>query len=370
MVLTCSHLFDGKPDKIFVEFADGRRFGARLVDRDETLDLAAVAIRRPEIEPIAVGEADPAGELAACGYGQKGEFRSVQGSVVGEATATGAAFSSLMIGCEVRPGDSGGAVLDAAGRLVGVVWGKHDGLTYAMCGQPVREFVARALGRRDSLLASPIPEIDWQTWSKEIDSRLRALDAKKQDKGEYLQPGDLASLATRAEMAAAAKEWRAAAQRAASEAKTRIEALRDQLRADFDERIAASRQGFLAGLSPLKLMAGAVGLGGPVAAAMAAVVIAGRRWKRRGAGSLPRGGGASFPAASFPHSAPRPITVDSPPPAQRVVPETHYVSVETDSFARAHQWASEQVARKYPGATEVLVAQDSLIKQHLAGQQH
>jgi hypothetical protein len=50
------------------------------------------------------------------------------------------------------------------------------------------------------------------------------------------------------------------------------------------------------------------------------------------------------------------------------VPETHYVSVETDSFAKAHQWASEQVARKYPGATEILQAQDSLIKQHLAAQ--
>jgi hypothetical protein len=48
------------------------------------------------------------------------------------------------------------------------------------------------------------------------------------------------------------------------------------------------------------------------------------------------------------------------------VPETHYVSVEQDSFAKAHQWASEHVARKYPGATEILQAQDSLIKQYLA----
>jgi hypothetical protein len=58
--------------------------------------------------------------------------------------------------------------------------------------------------------------------------------------------------------------------------------------------------------------------------------------------------------------------VDSPPPPQRTVPETHYVSVENDSFAKAHQWASEHVVRKYPGATEILQAQDSLIKQYLA----
>jgi hypothetical protein len=43
------------------------------------------------------------------------------------------------------------------------------------------------------------------------------------------------------------------------------------------------------------------------------------------------------------------------------------VPVERDSFARAHQWAREQVARKYPGATEVLTTLESLIKQQIAG---
>ena len=57
---------------------------------------------------------------------------------------------------------------------------------------------------------------------------------------------------------------------------------------------------------------------------------------------------------------------DTPPPPQRVVPETHYVPVQRDDFARAHQWASEHVARKYPGATEMLTTLDSLIKQQLA----
>jgi hypothetical protein len=42
--------------------------------------------------------------------------------------------------------------------------------------------------------------------------------------------------------------------------------------------------------------------------------------------------------------------------------------VQRDDFARAHQWASEHVARKYPGATEMLSTLDSLIKQQLAAQ--
>jgi hypothetical protein len=61
-----------------------------------------------------------------------------------------------------------------------------------------------------------------------------------------------------------------------------------------------------------------------------------------------------------------PVVVDSPIPPQRTVPETHYVPIERDSFAKAHQWASEHVARKYPGASEILQALDSLIKQFLA----
>ncbi len=61
-----------------------------------------------------------------------------------------------------------------------------------------------------------------------------------------------------------------------------------------------------------------------------------------------------------------PIVVDSPIPPQRSVPETHYVPIEKDTFAKAHQWASEHVARKYPGAAEILQALESLIKQYLA----
>ena len=61
----------------------------------------------------------------------------------------------------------------------------------------------------------------------------------------------------------------------------------------------------------------------------------------------------------------QPIAVDTPPPPQQVVPKTHYVPYENDRFAEAHQWASEQVARKFPGAVEVLSTLDSLINQQL-----
>jgi hypothetical protein len=382
LVLTCSHLFDGTPARVVVEFPNGQRFGARLVERDTVLDLAALLIRRPSIEPIAVDKDDPDGVLSSCGYGPEGEFRTIQGSVTGRATSEGASFDSLVISGEVRPGDSGGAVLNAAGRLVGVVWGKVNGETYAMCGKPVREFVKRIWDRavasktppatlpaEPALPGEPVreshrPNFDLNAWISEIESRIKALEEKKQDKGEYALRSDLdryARVEKLPKLDADQFARHAKVEQKFESLSARIDSARKRI-----EEFAANRSGIFQGLSLGKLLAGTLGLSGPLAAAV--IVIARRRLKSRVKSQESRAGGD--PALDPRHSAlgSRPIAVDSPPPRQRTVPETHYVSVETDSFAKAHQWASEQVARKYPGATEILQAQDSLIKQHLAAQ--
>src|SRR6201999_1856159 len=115
-------------------------------------------------------------------------------------------YPSTTITGAVRPGDSGGGVLNTQGQVTGVVWGQQGGQTYATCGQPVREFLTCVRGKlfaRAIVAAKPInsqppalpgvrsPEFDWQTWTTELDARIRTLDAKKQSKGDYLQAGDL-----------------------------------------------------------------------------------------------------------------------------------------------------------------------------------
>jgi hypothetical protein len=42
------------------------------------------------------------------------------------------------------------------------------------------------------------------------------------------------------------------------------------------------------------------------------------------------------------------------------------VPYETNGFPTAYQWASEQVARKFPGAVDTLATLDSLIKQQMS----
>jgi len=376
LVLTCAHLFDDATGRIIVTLPQAGRFAARVVEIDRANDLAAISIRRPDVEPLQVGDDEPAGMLTACGYGPTSVFRAIHGAITGRATIVGANYPSTTICGAVRPGDSGGAVLNTRGQLVGVIWGQRDGQTYATCGRPVFEFLNRIRGKvfartnESAKPASPSPEFDWKTWTSELDARLRALDGRKQDKGDYLQHGDLNGYLRNDD---ASKLTSGLALRTEVESKLGILASRfesvnsvvDSVR-NHMEQIATDRAGFVQGMSIGKLAVGALGLSGPLAAALVITGgLVGRRVKSRIA-RLESHVGVSettkTPTASQTHA----IAVDSPPPPQRSIPETHYVPIEKDSFAKAHQWASEHVARKYPGATEVLQAQDSLIKQFLA----
>jgi hypothetical protein len=385
LVLTCSHLFDCSKSGIIVAFPNGRRYAANLIELDRANDLGALEIRKPAVEPLPVSDSDPAGGLVACGFGPNGVFRGITGNITGHPTASGATYPSTTISGAVRSGDSGGGVLDTRGQVVGVVWGQRDGETYATCGQPVREFIAHvrtkvfgnttvaankpAASQPAALPGVPRPDFDWQTWTSELDSRLRALDAKKQDKGDYLLPGDLNRYL---KVDDAAKITGQLPSRAEIESKlkgfaTQFESVHNVVETvrEHVDQLAGDRASIIEGASLAKYAVGALGLSGPLAAA---VVIAGGLFGRRLKSRVVRLESALAPTSNAKQPIPRttPIAVDSPPPPQRTVPETHYVPVEKDSFAKAHQWASEHVARKYPGATEVLQAQDSLIKQFLA----
>ncbi len=393
VVLTCSHLFDDSVSNVVVTFPNGRRYGARVFDRDRAHDLAALLIRRPDVEPVAIDDdSQPVGLLTACGYGPDGRFRCVRGNVVGQATPVGATYPSVVVSGAVRPGDSGGGVLNTAGRLVGVVWGQRNGQTYLTCGRPLRRFLARVLGN-DSRTASQPPALpgdpaagnavtdanppaepgaDWADLGGQLESlasRISALKSDiaalregKQDKGRYLTADVVDNFARRDDVdGGLASLW------------DRLGSVRERI-----DAVAGGRVGLLQGLSMGKLVVGALGLSGPVAAAVViAGGLAGRRLKARQPPALPGdrttskpSNGANPPAEPGAESPCRthPIAVDSPPLPQRSVPETHYVPYETDSFAKAYQWASEQVARKYPGTLDVLTSLDSLIKQQINAQ--
>jgi S1-C subfamily serine protease len=208
MVITCSHLFDDSRDGIVCHFSCGS-FQARLIDIDKDSDLAALQIKRPNVEPLAIDDSTPTGPLTVCGYGspEKNQFRQSTASIVGWVSPGSTNGKCAVIQTAARSGDSGGAVLNANGAMVGVVWGSLKGQAYLTCDGQFRQFIGRVLPsrrndrRQVSPTAPPTPQPatqsqnavgeQWIQWRSEVEAKLAALQGGKQDRGDYLTAGQL-----------------------------------------------------------------------------------------------------------------------------------------------------------------------------------
>lgn len=146
-ILTCAHLFSEGRGRVTARFADGSTHVATVLRIDRAADLAALEIVRPSSRPAAVSLAFSTGShYRACGFGPAGEFVCVAGSALGKTASPGRV--NLRLRGSVRSGDSGGGVFDTQGRLVGVIWGTAEGVTYASSGAPFERFLQCTLGRR------------------------------------------------------------------------------------------------------------------------------------------------------------------------------------------------------------------------------
>ncbi len=78
---------------------------------------------------------------------------------------------------------------------------------------------------------------------------------------------------------------------------------------------------------------------------------------------------AAAPVSPPPQFVSRPpviVSNDSPPPPQAIIPETHFVAVERDTYAEAYDFAKSQLVRKFPGSEGTIGTLDSLIDQFLS----
>jgi hypothetical protein len=147
MIVTNWHVVRDAVGPIAVHFPDGFRSMAVVLQTDRDWDLAALAISRPHVRPIAISNRAPQpGEmLTIAGYDKSRTFRMVSGRCIKYASPMGN-FPAEMIKLEVsaRQGDSGGPILDDRGNLVGVLWGSASGETFgSYCGR-LRSFLNSA----------------------------------------------------------------------------------------------------------------------------------------------------------------------------------------------------------------------------------
>lgn len=157
LVLTAAHvLHDSSPR---IAFEDGRTFVARVVAQDEALDLAALSLDAQGLPALNLGRPEDVqtGQLVlALGhpFGVPGVVAA--GVVIGVgADGHRSGKDWLAVDMPLRPGNSGGPLIDAEARLIGIstmMAGPEIGLAVPI--GTIRRFL------RDSVAASlfdPVP---------------------------------------------------------------------------------------------------------------------------------------------------------------------------------------------------------------------
>ena len=204
MVLTNAHVAC-EGSLIEAVFPDGRRLAAEVIKKDDWLDLASFRVLGAKATPLALGDAarlQPGDKVVLIGSPQGLDF-TVHEGIVSIASRDYLGVLYIQVDANVNPGNSGGPLLDAQGRVVGVVSmtvGKASGLglalpiNYAYTGEssvvPPPEVVESA-SRWPALLARIDDEEkrQIQDWHEAFTTKLGVLEARGQTPARVLVLG-------------------------------------------------------------------------------------------------------------------------------------------------------------------------------------
>lgn len=129
-VVTNAHVVAGG-ENIQVRRPDGRLLRARAVVFDDNRDLAVLEVPGLGLPPLPIGSAPEGTQGAVLGYpGGQNRVRVAPAVISEQITATGRDVYSrertrrqvLVLAASLRPGDSGAALIDPNGRVVGVTF--------------------------------------------------------------------------------------------------------------------------------------------------------------------------------------------------------------------------------------------------------
>ena len=126
-ILTNNHVVDGA-DKITVKLQDGREFKAKLVGKDEQSDIALVQIEKPtNLTAIKMADSDKlrVGDFTVAIGNPFGLGQTVTSGIVsalGRSTGSdsGAYENYIQTDAAVNRGNSGGALINNEGKLIGI----------------------------------------------------------------------------------------------------------------------------------------------------------------------------------------------------------------------------------------------------------
>lgn len=150
LIVTSAHVVvGGQPARGHpqVRLGDGRRLPATLIAWDRGLDLALLTIEARGLPAASIGDSDRlrAGDLVLAVGHPFGLIGAVATGIVHAASAPPGRARAPWIQADLRlaPGNSGGPMADASGRVVGINGMIAGGLALAVPSRAVEAFVER-----------------------------------------------------------------------------------------------------------------------------------------------------------------------------------------------------------------------------------
>lgn len=132
-IITCNHVVSGA-NNIKVSLNDGTEYTATLVGGDSTTDVAVLKINATGLTPATIGDSDSlaVGQSVLAVGNPLGELGgTVTGGMISalnrEVTIEDQTMSLIQMDASVSPGNSGGALFNASGDLIGIVNAKSSG---------------------------------------------------------------------------------------------------------------------------------------------------------------------------------------------------------------------------------------------------
>lgn len=148
LVITNHHVVPGTT--AYLTLSDGRRVSASVVRRAPSLDLAALSVAEADVADLAshVGDSDAlrVGDLVLAVGNPMGERSAPSLGILASAPQ-----DVLRLAISLRPGNSGGALANARGEIVGIphmVTG--SGLALAVATRTVQRFLDGATGETEA----------------------------------------------------------------------------------------------------------------------------------------------------------------------------------------------------------------------------
>ncbi|CAN5830577.1 hypothetical protein BH23CHL2_BH23CHL2_10720 [soil metagenome] len=184
VIITNAHVVRGETASVTTHA--GARLGGGLEARDDALDLAAIRVSHDDLEPVECGDSQAlrSGQLVLAVGHPLGLHNAVTVGILSRLPTKGDRRELIASNITLNRGNSGGPLLDAAGRLIGIntmVAGPGLGLSIPV--HVVSRFLARHV--------DPRPHIDVTV--QHIDAGLIVIDVQPESPAESsgILPGDV-----------------------------------------------------------------------------------------------------------------------------------------------------------------------------------